>query len=166
MLKPQDIFVLLALVARDDDEWTYDRLSSELGMSPSQVFASLERCEAAELFVKDGRRVIVRNLLEFVVHGIRYAFAVEPGKLVRGVSADWQAPGLSDLMAGGSEVRVWPSASGEVRGQAVEPLHASVPDAVLENPLLHALLALADIIRVGSARERRVASDELTRRLS
>ncbi len=166
MLRSQDIFVLVALTSYEGQEWTYERLAKELGMSTSQIFKSLERAEAARLFVKSSRRLIRRNLVEFLVHGVRYAFAVEPGRATRGFPADWSAPGLSDLMVESDEdARVWPSPMGVARGQSIEPLHGSLPLVAVENPELHALFALIDIIRTGSARERGVAGDELQRRL-
>lgn len=166
MLLPQEIYILIALANRGDAEWTYDRLANELEMPPSQVFKSLERAHAAQLFAKEKRRVVRRNLLEFIVHGVRYAFAVRPGSVTRGVPAGWQAPGLADSMAEEpSETYVWPAADGSVRGVGVEPLHASLPLVALRNPELHAQFALVDILRVGSARERKVAAEELEKRL-
>lgn len=120
----------------------------------------------AELFVKDKRRVITRNLLEFLLHGVKYAFPTRAGRMTRGVPAGWEAPGLSDLMMDSPEKYVWPSANGTVRGQSVEPLHDSIPLVAAREPELHAQFALIDIIRVGSARERKVAGNELEKRLA
>jgi DNA-binding MarR family transcriptional regulator len=166
MLKPQEIFILVVLASREDSEWTYAELAAELDMSQSQVFKSLERAEVADLFVKSKRRVIRRNLLEFLIHGVRYAFAVEAGRMTRGIPAGWQIPGLSELMLeDSSETYVWPNPMGSIRGQAVEPLHQSLPTVASRDPELHVRFALIDIIRVGSARERKVATDELEKRL-
>lgn len=165
MLRPQEIFILVALANHGDAGWTYDGLASELDMAPSQVFKSLERAEQAALFYKAKRRVIRRNLIEFLIHGAKYAFSVKPGRLMRGIPAGWQVPGLRELMTEPTDSLVWPSATGTVRGQSIEPLHESLPDVASRNPELHAQFALVDIIRVGSARERDVAARELERRL-
>jgi hypothetical protein len=166
MLKPQEIFILIAIANRNVPDWTYDQLALELEMAPSQVFKSLERAEIADLFVKDGRRVLKRNLLEFLVHGARYAFPVKAGSMTRGIPAGWQAPGLSELMVtDSSEQYIWPNPMGSVRGQSIEPLHSSLPMVAVCDFELHALFALIDLIRVGSARERKVAAEELERRL-
>lgn len=166
MLKPQEIFILIVIANRLEPDWTYDQIAAELEMPPSQVFKSLERAEVAELFVKDGRRVLKRNLLEFLVHGIRYAFPVKLGAVTRGIPAGWQAPSLSDLMLANSpEPYVWPNAMGSMRGQSIDPLHGSLPIIASRDPELHAQFALIDLIRVGSARERKVAAEELERRL-
>ncbi len=65
-----------------------------------------------------------------------------------------------------AEQRVWPSPTGTVRGYAVEPLHPSLPALAAGDPELHALFALIDIVRVGAARERKVAAEEIERRLA
>ena len=48
----------------------------------------------------------------------------------------------------------------------IDPLYPSVPAAAAEDPRLHELLALADALRVGRARERSMARTELTKRLA
>lgn len=60
---------------------------------------------------------------------------------------------------------VWPYAHGQVRGQAVEPLHRAAPEAVGEWSDLGEILALLDSLRVGDARVRNVAEDFLSTRL-
>ncbi len=167
LLRPQDIFLLLALVAnRDRKEWTYDRLAAQLGMSASQAFRSLKRAEASHLFDRSSRRVRHPELLEFLSHGIRYAFAAEPGGFQRGVPTCWNAPTLDGLIQlSADEPFVWPAPHGTARGQAIEPLHSGVLVASGENEELYRLLALTDILRVGSARERKVAKEELKKAL-
>ena len=64
-------------------------------------------------------------------------------------------------MTAGEFVPVWPDARGNTKGQAVEPLFKSVPEAVRKDPQLYALLALTDAIRFGQARERGYAVDKL-----
>ena len=60
---------------------------------------------------------------------------------------------------------VWPHAKGNIKGQAITPLYKSVPEAALNDPLLHEMLALVDAIRVGSAREKKIAVEELKMRI-
>jgi len=56
---------------------------------------------------------------------------------------------------------VWPLPRGPVRGQAIKPIYQSVPVAAENDPILYRLLALADALRVGSTRERNMASEML-----
>jgi hypothetical protein len=46
------------------------------------------------------------------------------------------------------------------------PLYRSAPEAALRDPQLYELLVLVDAMRAGRARERKLASDELGRRLT
>ena len=50
-LKPQDVLVLLKLVALGDRSWSYAWLAVQLGMSPSQLHAAVKRALAAQLAV-------------------------------------------------------------------------------------------------------------------
>ena len=74
-------------------------------------------------------------------------------------------PLSKEIVSEANDQYVWPSGDGTVRGQAIEPLYKSVPYAVSKDPELHQLLALIDALRVGRARERQIAGDELRRRL-
>jgi len=56
---------------------------------------------------------------------------------------------------------LWPLPRGPVRGQAIKPIYQSVPVAAENDPILYRLLALADALRVGSTRERNMASEML-----
>lgn len=60
---------------------------------------------------------------------------------------------------------MWPYAHGQVRGQAIEPLHPAAPEAVEGRPDLGEVLALLDSLRAGDARVRKVAEDLLSDRL-
>ncbi len=167
-LKPQDVLVLLKLVSWRDHSWTYAELAMALDMSPSQAHAGARRAVTAQLGIRDERgiRPQLRNLAEFLAHGIRYVFVPERGEPTRGVPTAHAAAPLKDLLQQGSEPPpVWPHPDGEVRGAAFSPLFRSAPDAARADPLLHELLALVDGIRGGRARERQLAIGELRKRL-
>jgi len=78
----------------------------------------------------------------------------------------WAAPPLLQRIAASSNPPVWPDASGTTHGIALAPLHPSVPDAARGDDRLWELLALVDAIRIGNARERSIAGDELKKRLN
>ena len=76
-LKPQDVFVLLKLVALGREPWTYQRLAVELSISQSEAHAAVRRAVAAKLMsdaTTAAGRPVMASLLEFLVHGVRYAF--------------------------------------------------------------------------------------------
>jgi hypothetical protein len=168
MLKPQDILVLLKLQARGSAPISYNRLANELGMSPSEVHAAGKRALAAHLAVmKDGQLCPQRrNLEEFLLHGLRYAFPAERGGLSRGMVTASSAPPLNRILSESNELpTVWPDPSGELRGQALKPIYRAVPEAARNDPALYELLALVDALRAGKARERQLAAKELRQRL-
>jgi hypothetical protein len=106
-------------------------------------------------------------LLEFLVHGVKYAYPPERGPLTRGIPTGYAAAPLKSLITQPDEPPpVWPDPEGQVRGYALAPLYRSVPKAVGRDPRLHELLALVDAVRDGRAREREMAVKELSRQLA
>jgi len=168
ILKPQDLVVLLKLVALGSQGWTFQRLAVELSISQSEVHAAVRRVVAASLMTQasSAGRPVRAALLEFLVHGAKYAFPPKRGELTRGVPTGYAAPPLDKLIGGSSEPPpVWPYAEGKVRGYALAPLYRSVPEAALRDPALYELLALVDAIRDGRARERSLARQAIEQRL-
>ena len=168
ILKPQDVLVLLKLVALGGKAWSYNRLAVDLGMSPAEVHAAIRRALAAQLAVRKDDKVLpnTRNLGEFLVHGLRYVFVPERGEMTRGMPTLQGAPPLKGVIAESSEpLPVWPDPAGEARGSSFAPLYKSVPNAARTDPVLYELLVLVDAIRGGRVREREFANVELRKRL-
>ncbi len=165
MLKPQDIVVLLKLAGQEPG-WTFEGIGAELDLSPSAVHRSLDRAKQSGFYKARSKAVNRAALLEFLVHGAKYVFpAVRQGE-ARGIPTAWAAPPLADrLSSSGDNPPVWPHARGKVRGMALEPLHPVVPEVASRDPQLGEALALFDAIRIGKARERTLAVEELSRRL-
>ena len=162
MLKPQDVMVALKIAAGKGEPWTYASLGASLGMSASGVHESVQRASKAGLLTPDERRPVKSALIEFLVHGLKYAFPPERGRATRGMPTSTSAPPLSERLAAGDEPPlVWPDREGTVRGESLEPLYASAPQAAASDPKLYALLAVTDALRVGTAREREVAGAAL-----
>lgn len=167
VLKPQDIVVLLKVHSWQDRDWTYSTLASSLGMSASEVHAALKRCEVSRLYDGNQRQILKHALLEFLIHGLKYVFPGEPGSLSRGLPTAHSAEPLKSLLVvDPTDAYVWPDPTGEVRGQAIEPLYRSVPIAAKNDPQLYVLLSLIDAIRVGRVREQRLAIRELEQKIA
>lgn len=169
VLKPQDVFVMLKLVALKGRPWSYADLGVELGMSVSQLHAAIKRSLSAKLAVKqnDIIRPNIRNLEEFLIHGLKYAFIPEQGEFVRGMPTAYAASPLKKYIVQPSEPPpVWPDAEGEVRGMAFSPLYKLAPKAAKSDQMLYELLVLVDAIRGGRAREIDIAVKELKQRLN
>ena len=167
ILKPQDIFVMLKLVVRDGPEWSYPALSHELSMSASEVHAGVKRAVAARLMDMHRKIPIKTNLLEFLIHGVKYAYPPDRGGLTRGMPTGYAAQPLRELIMQTDEPPpVWPDPQGQVRGYEFSPLYSSVPHACKADSKLYELLALVDAIRDGRARERQIAIKEIQSRIS
>jgi hypothetical protein len=103
------------------------------------------------------------NLEEFLIHGVPYCW---PGRLsgpVNGMPTAGSAPCLAGRFPPADMgPRVWPTEDGEVRGLGVTPICPSAPVAAVRNLRLYKLLALVDAIRLGAARDRKLAAAELS----
>lgn len=168
-LKPQDVCVLLKIVAAGRVPWSYSQLAYELAMSASEVHAGVKRAKEASLMrLDEGWGFPDPSALEeFLVHGVRYAFAPARGGLVQGVPTAHAAAPLNRfvILQSGEPPPVWPDPRGDVRGLEFAPLYKSVPQAALRDPRLYELLALVDAIRGGDTQQRIVAVRELRERL-
>lgn len=167
-MRPQDLLVLLRLsLVGPGERWTYQQLSMELGMSVSEVHAAVRRGIKSMLVVRrpEGDAVNRSNLLEFVVHGVKYAFPPERGQLTRGIPTAHAVSPLKEMFVHDLQPPVWPHPEGSIRGEGLEPIYRSAPGAALKNHQLYELLALVDAVRAGCARERELAKKELEKRL-
>jgi len=168
ILKPQDIVVLLKLIAIGKSDWSYAKIAVELGMSPSEVHAAVKRSLHAQLSFQYKSQTIpnTKNLGEFIIHGIRYVFIPERGEITRGIPTIFAAaPMSSELVSSGDPPPVWPDPEGDTRGQSFSPLYKSVPFAARRDDKLYELLVLVDALRGGNTRERKMASREVQKRL-
>ena len=164
--KPQDIVVALKL-ALEEARGSYAVMGRELGMSASEVHAAVQRLGDANLLDPQTKEIRREPLLKFLIHGVPYAFPARPKEVTRGIPTAWAAPAMSGKYSVEEQIPpVWPEPEGQVQGIAVQPLYSSVPEAARRDPELYALLALVDALRIGRARERALAEQELTRRLA
>lgn len=168
-LKPQDVCILLKIVALGRVPWSYGQLALELGMSASEAHAGVKRAVEASLMRLDDAWGFPDTgaLAEFLVHGVRYAFAPARGGLIQGVPTGPAAPPLNRfvILQSDEPPPVWPDPAGGVRGVEFAPLYKSMPLAARRDPRLYELLALVDAIRGGDAQQRIVAARELRLRL-
>lgn len=166
-LKPQDVFVVLKIVAAGSRRAPYSVLAMELGMSSSEVHACVKRAQSSR-FLHDMQlrhRPSFSALEEFLLHGLQYVFPAERGGLTRGVPTSYAAEPLRSLIAPSSDpIPVWPYEEGTHRGIAFAPLYKTAAMAALRDPVFHEYLALVDALREGRVRERTLAAQELQRR--
>ncbi len=159
-MRPQDVVVLLKIAAKAKNSWMMKDLSYELGISASEISESLNRSMLANLLSHNKKTLMKSALLDFLEHGLKYVYPQKPGALVRGMATSHSAEPLNKIIQS-EDHYVWPFAQGNMRGEAIEPLHPSVPKASLKDPVLYKLLALTDALRVGKIREQKIAITEL-----
>ena len=186
-MKSQDIVILLKLVSLQEQEegkhfeqpeWAPNRedpysvraLESSLGISKTEVNASIKRSLSSGLAIKDpefGRtKPNRRNLYNFIINGLKFVFPAKPGAMTRGIPTAFAAPMLDKLLiSAGEYIYVWPFAEGKDMGQSVKPLFKSVPEAIQKDNRLYEYLALVDAIRLGNQREAGLAGEHLSFRL-
>ena len=162
--KSLDVFVLLKLLG--GKRKPYAQLAKEIGISASEIHAAVRRGIAAGLIGSESKLPLRKPLEEYLLHGVRYAFPAIPGPLARGMPTAYAAPPLADQINFADLPPVWPDPDGTVKGYAVEPLYRSVPVAAKLDAKLYELLALVDALRLGRARERKLAETELRNRLN
>lgn len=167
MLKGQDIAILLKLAADGGKRQSYARLAADLGVSPSEAHAGVLRLAGAGLVDAASKRVRAAGAAEFLRHGLKYVFPLERGGgMCRGVPTAHAAPCAAGVFTGdGEPPPVWPDADGSVRGIGVVPLYRAAPKAARKDGRLYELLAVADLLRGGRARERAWAEARIEKML-
>ena len=160
-LKPQEILVQLKVSAHPERKFTFAALAEELAMSAAEVHASVKRARGAGLVNERGRgdwSPIRPALLEFLIHGVRYASPAEVGPVKRGVPTAHGTEPLASLLHNEGDVPVWAHPRGSVCGPSVSPIYRTAPEAALRDQGLYRLLTLLDALRMGRARERELAA--------
>lgn len=186
-MKGQDVVILLKLVSLADqsvqrhsdrpagaraigDDYSVRGLETSLGISKTEVSASIKRSIAAGLAYKDRRTnppaVHRRQLCEFIIHGLKYVFPAHVGTITRGLPTSiFMASFAGKIASANDAILVWPSAEATHRGLALTPLFKTAPHAASLDNRLYEYLALVDAIRVGRTRDVGFARDQLSARL-
>jgi hypothetical protein len=165
-LRPLDIVVALTLAIKPEAVSTsFGKLGECLGLSSSTTFESMKRLENSGLVRPGSREPNLRELRNFIAHGVKHAFPPELGREVRGIPTAHSGPVLKDLFDATKPI-VWPDVGGSVRGTGLTPLYPGATRLASREPEIYSALTLVDAIRVGQARERNAALDALDKVLS
>lgn len=159
-MRPQDIVVLLKIITWQQFDWLGKDLAHSLVISPSEISDSLNRSAFAGLLDESKRKVHRLALMEFLEHGLHYVFPAMPGAMANGLFTAHSHPVMQESFSTDLHY-VWPDPSGNVRGLSIQPLYPQQVRAARQDELLYLALALIDVIRVGRAREIRVAIEKL-----
>ena len=163
-LKPQDIAILVKLLAKHSDSWRQVDIAMEMGISQGEVAKALARLANAGLI--QGKRPNRSAALELLIHGVKYFFPVELGPLAVGVPTAISSPAHKKMVVqNNDDVYVWPSPLGDKRGQVIYPLYPQLAMAAIKDPEFYNLMSAVEIIRIGRARERKLAEEFLIKRI-
>lgn len=157
VLKPQDIVLALSHLC-GKGPLSYAEKGRILRMSASEVHAGEGRLVTARLL--DPEKTMLRKsaLLEFLVHGVPYAFATAPKEFTRGIPTAWAAPVLANQLSFNEQIQpIWPDPESNTQGLAIEPLYRNVPEIAKADSQMYELLALLDALRIGRNREKKLA---------
>jgi len=168
VLKPLDFVLAVKIAVNRSQNFLLAHLADEFQVSLSTIHGSLIRAESARLITRSAGslRALRPAVQEFAIHGLKYAFPAVVGRVGRGLATAVGAPVLAKhFEATNGPVPVWADPGGTTFGYEVIPLHPSVPKAASGDQGLYDALALIDALRVGAAREREIALNELKARL-
>jgi len=164
-MRPQDITVLLKIIALKNNNWRNIDLAYGLIISPSEVSEALNRCKITKLIDSEKKIVHINALTEFLIFGLKYVFPAQPGPIVRGMPTAHSASPIKEKISLGNDTYVWQDPDGSERGQIIEPLYKTIPQASRNDPSFYELMVIVDTIRIGRAREVQIAIEELNKRL-
>jgi len=168
-MQGQDIALLLKLAIQNEPAIQSKSLAEGLSISPSEVSKALKRCvDAGLVYIEDAEKRVNRTgLMEFLAHGLKYAFPPERGSMTRGVPTAAAAEPLKTRFLDGKEPpTVWPYSEGKVRGLSLAPLYKGAPKAALRDSKFYCILALCDAVRAGRSRERNLAIELLEKAIN
>ncbi|NGP88967.1 hypothetical protein [Fodinibius halophilus] len=151
-MRPQDIVILLKIVALGKQSWYKKDLANQLYISNSEVSESLNRSVIGNLIERDKVTVRKEQLLVFLVYGIKHVFPAVPGRLQRGMPTAYSAPLLEREFVV-DDPYIWPAKGHTTKGVSIPPLYPTVPKACADDEKLYDLLVLVDALRVSRKNE-------------
>jgi len=168
-LRPQDVLVVCKLCVLGERDLGVRDIAESIGLSPSEIYNALSRSKAAGLIYEKDRQVKLahRRIASLLIHGVPSVFYAERGPISRGMPTAAFAPPLADKLTLAAEdiPIVWATAEGRSRGETLVPIYPTAPAAAAVDAGLYELLVLIDGIRVGRARERKLAVEMIEKRL-
>jgi len=165
-MRPQDIVILLKMIALHDKKWTFAQIAEALQISESEVSYAMERNKLAGLVNPAKNRVNKLALRDFIIYGIKYVFPPQVGHSARGIATAHSAPPVNQYITEGDEHYIWSYYKGTKRGNTIVPLYDKIPKIVYNEPELYEFFAIIDTLRIGKKREVEIAIAELDKRLN
>jgi hypothetical protein len=162
-LRPNDLVIACQLAITPAAQFL--QLAQSTGLSAGECHNAVRRLRLARLLLADERRPANEILHRFLVQGAPFAFPPVLGIATIGVSTAHSSPAFRAILET-TEGLVWPHVDGTARGQSLVPLFPGAPALPGRNQPLYDLLTIADALRVGTTRVRKIAAELLAERLS
>lgn len=162
-LRPSDLVIACQLAITPAAQFL--QLAESTGLSAGECHNAVRRLRLARLLLADERRPANEILHQFLVQGAPFAFPPVLGTSTVGVSTAHSSPAFHAILET-TDGFVWPHADGIARGQSLVPLFPGATALPDRNQPLYDLLAIADALRVGTTRVRKIAAELLAERLS
>ena len=158
-LRSQDIVIAVKILQMPHSKWSFESLGETIGIGHNQAHLAFKRLIACNLISHEFRRPIKNNLVEFLVHGVRYVFPPQWVENTCGIPTAASAPIFEGKLVS-NEVIVWPAKGYKrlAKGRGLMPIHDSAMSASKSDPKCYDILAAIEAVRSGGAREREVAS--------
>lgn len=162
-LRPSDIVVSLQLALTPRAQFKF--IAESTALSAGECHNAVRRLRLASLVLADERRTSADALHDFLVHGAPYAFPPMIGPSLPGVPTAHSSPAFAGIVES-PDAYVWPHADGSAHGQSLAPVYPAAPGLPSRNQPLYELLSIADALRVGTPRIRKIAGELLHARLT
>ena len=156
-MRPHDIPILLKIISLGNKPWMNKDLAASLQISASEISDSISRSEYAGLIGSDRRTVQIKEVENFIRYGLKYAFPIKPGAILTGKGTAQSAPTVR-LDSPPTEHYVWPDPEGRQKGMIIIPLFPGAVYASGKDHRLYEMLALCDVMRLGTKKEIDVAA--------
>ena len=171
-LRAHDVLMACKLfsLAEARRTWTYSLLAVELDLSVGETHNSVDRCRESGLLLPS-REISRDSLRDLLAVAVPRVFIAARGGVGRGLPTSVHAAPLARHfgVAKNALPLVWPDgdqlSAGSRRGEALLPICPSAPAASRLDVVVHELLALADVFRVGCASEQERANELLAERV-
>ena len=159
-MRPQDIAILLKIIALEKSNWQIIELANSLFISISEISESLNRSRTGGLIDYNKKLINRQSLFEFLIHGVKYVFPAQMNSLGRGIPTAYSHPFMQQYFQGDTPY-IWGDPRGNMLGISLEPFYPKQVEAAKKDIVFYKLLALVDVIRIGRIREQNVAIKEL-----
>jgi hypothetical protein len=161
MIYPHDLIVYLSVFEGLNKNKTYQKLSDFIGITPSQVHASVMNGLENRVLKTSGNKGTLSEigcqtlvLAEFLTYVVPLVFPLRLGPVRLGIPTGSDAAPLSEHFTKREIPWIWPDPQGKARGSEIIPIHKAIPSLALKDKALGDWFHVIEMIRGGNPREK------------